>query len=128
MAVKISGCILRLLQIDLGLRDGRQVSSRTARGSTRARPREELLITTVLTHLGVEDPPRHFPFAEAGDLDLVRDRPVRPIEILGELLGIDLDRQLDGVLLGRSTVVCMDGESVAEIPASDPRPAAHGGG
>ena len=42
----------------------------------------------------------HLPLAETRDLDLVRDAPIRTVEILGELVDGHLDRELDGVLRG----------------------------
>jgi len=60
----------------------------------------ELLEHDVAPDLRVDDRLRRLAGAETRDLDLTRDRAIRAVQILVDLLGRNLDRELDGVFLG----------------------------
>jgi hypothetical protein len=92
---------LELLDLDVRVGDRCQVlvAHRPAEVG-RDRGAHELLEDHVAPDLGVDDLLGDPALAEAWDLDLVRDRPVGAVEVLVELVGGDLDRELHGVRRG----------------------------
>ena len=61
---------------------------------------DELLEHRLAADLRIDDLPRRLPLAEPGDADLLRDAGVGAVQVLAELVGLDLDRELDGVGAG----------------------------
>ena len=90
-----------LVQVDVGVGDGRQVVLGDRLPVVVGhRGLQELVADDLAADLGVDDLLGHLALAEPGDLDLVGDRPIRLVHVLGVLVGGDLDGELDGVFVG----------------------------
>src|SRR5262249_15689852 len=92
---------LELLHVDFGIADRREVLVRDRGPEIRWHGGvDELLEDDVGADLRVDDRLGRLPRSEPRDLHLARDRSIGAIEILRQLIGRHLDRQLDGVLRG----------------------------